>query len=104
MWDTGAQPERTALAWNRTALSLAVCGLVGLRLSGGPVSMALCAAVTALAAVLLLRTVHRRHLRRQRRLRAGEPIADPAAVLHTAAVTTLLGLTALVVVLERARG
>src|SRR5699024_6459488 len=34
VWDTGLQPERTRLSWQRTALSSAACALIIARLVG----------------------------------------------------------------------
>jgi uncharacterized membrane protein YidH (DUF202 family) len=53
--DTGAQPERTALAWRRTALAVAAGSVVGARLSVpalGPLAIALGAVGAALAAAV----------------------------------------------------
>ncbi|WP_062515999.1 DUF202 domain-containing protein [Demequina gelatinilytica] len=54
--DDGLAAERTRLAWERTALSLAVAGLVGLQVlsSAGPlaVALALLGLVTALVTAL----------------------------------------------------
>ena len=64
-FDPGLQPERTALAWTRTACSLSVVGLLGLRLAGplGPAFMGL--AVVACAGVLFILGRGRRRFARQ---------------------------------------
>ncbi len=67
MYDPGLQPERTDLAWRRTALSIVVGGLVGLRLlpsvlgSGGAV-LAGVGTVAGLACGLLAARRSRRTL------------------------------------------
>ncbi|GLW62552.1 hypothetical protein Arub01_07960 [Actinomadura rubrobrunea] len=96
LWDPGAQPERTALAWSRTTLSLLAAGLLCLRLAPSAVGAALAAAAVCGAAALQMRRARRAHLRRARRLPAGAPIADPVSVLLATAVTVLLGAVGLV--------
>jgi hypothetical protein len=62
--DPGLQPERTALAWTRTACSLAVVGLLGLRWSGPFGSAFLLVAGFACLAVLLVLARGRRRFAR----------------------------------------
>lgn len=53
--DTGLQPERTALAWSRTALSMVVGGAVGVRVLPtllGPVGLVVALGVVVAGAVL----------------------------------------------------
>ncbi|WP_345019852.1 DUF202 domain-containing protein [Actinomadura keratinilytica] len=92
LWDPGAQPERTALAWSRTTLSLLVAGLLCVRLAPSAAGAALAAGAVCGAAALQLRRARRTHRRRGRRLPAGAPVADPASVLLATAVTVLLGV------------
>ncbi|GAA2573919.1 DUF202 domain-containing protein [Actinomadura fulvescens] len=99
LWDPGAQPERTSLAWSRTNLSIIVAGLVCVRLAPSSMGAALAAAVVSGAAALHVRRVRAQHRRRGRRLHAGEPVADPGSVLLATAVTVLLALLGLIFVL-----
>nr|WP_231366299.1 DUF202 domain-containing protein [Zhihengliuella flava] len=94
------QPERTALAWGRTMLSIAVVGAVFLRwlphYGGWMVALAGGSAVVALWIYLTQR--HRYHRQsggvRQEALRA-----DVAAVASTTAAVGLLGLLGIFAVL-----
>jgi putative membrane protein len=102
----GAQPERTALAWRRTALALAAGALVGGRVLEpwlGPLVW-LPVAVGVLAAVALARAGGRRAARWSAVLDASSdarvPGGGPLAV--TAAGAVVLGGAALVVVLRHA--
>lgn len=101
----GAQPERTALAWRRTALSLAAGALVGGRLLEpwlGPLVWAP-AVAGVLAAVVLARAGDRRARRWATVLDAGAARAPGGRLLAvTAGGALLLGATALVVVLRHA--
>ena len=85
--DPGAQPERTALAWNRTTLSLVAAGLLCVRLAPSPGAAALGAAVVCAAVSLHLRRALLRHpghrLRGSHRKRGKpgrEPHRDPGRV------------------------
>lgn len=96
-WDAGLQPERTTLAWIRTALTLTVVSLLTARLAGesGPLAAAVGLGGTTVAA-LLVAVQRRRHYRRDRTLRAGVTL-DPAVgpVLGAALLTTTLAVAAL---------
>lgn len=70
LFDPGLQPERTALAWLRTALVLTVGSLVGLRVLPhywGPVGL-IVAGAGALASMALIGLAVRRYRLTQRRL------------------------------------
>ncbi|HEY0187241.1 MAG TPA: DUF202 domain-containing protein [Cellulomonas sp.] len=106
----GVQPERTALAWQRTGLALVVGSLGGARLlepATGP-AVWLLAVAGALAAGLLIRAGRRRARRWQAVLDAGHRVPAGVSVAHgpggllligTAVGVLLLGATALVLVL-----
>ena len=111
----GLQPERTALAWRRTALSVTVGSLVGLRVLP-PQLGALGYAVSAFGLLWgldLVLTARRRYRDGARMLRAGAdrtpqgptvgdstagPTTAGAALARTAVISGLVGLTALVAV------
>lgn len=113
-FDPGLQPERTALAWRRTALALVVGSLLGLRALPpllGPAGLAVAGAGVA-AALTVLTLSHRRHRRVHRILTAAQtaaqPAADPRVALPggalpalVAALTACAGLAALILALGR---
>lgn len=97
IWDAGLQPERTTLAWQRTAFAVAVCALGVLRLGLGRSSVpgivvGSLAMLAAVAAIVVARAGYRRTIDR---LEGNWPIGTvgPAA-LGTLSVA-LLGLAAL---------
>lgn len=106
-WDAGLQPERTTLAWVRTALTMIVVSLLTARLAreSGAVAVVLALAGTVTAA-LLVPVQSRRHRRRDARLRAGEVVDPPlGAVVGAAAFTVALAAAALgLVLLAAVRG
>ncbi|MBW8486097.1 DUF202 domain-containing protein [Actinomadura parmotrematis] len=91
LWDRGAQPERTALAWSRTTLALIVAGLLCVRLAPDATAAGLAGAAVCAAASLQFRRAWRQHHRRARRLAAGRAVADPVSVLMATGTTVLLG-------------
>ncbi|MEW2358195.1 DUF202 domain-containing protein [Spirillospora sp. NPDC029432] len=95
LWDPGAQPERTALAWSRTTLSLIVAGLLCVRFAPTAPSAALAAAAVCGAVSLQLRRTQKQHVRRT----SAPPAVDPVSVALATAVTVLLGLTGLLLAL-----
>ena len=105
--DLGLHAERTALAWRRTALGVAVGGVVALRLAApalGPV-VALAAVSGGVLAALAFWLAGRRYRAVQTSLRdRGDlgALARPAAPLVAVAVaTTLIGGVAVAFVLTR---
>ncbi|MFD0691193.1 DUF202 domain-containing protein [Actinomadura fibrosa] len=92
LWDRGAQPERTALAWSRTTLALIATGLLCVRLAPSEPGAAAAAAVVCGGAALQLRRARAGFRTRRRRLRAGHTVADPVSILLATALTMLLGL------------
>lgn len=106
-FDPGLQPERTALAWRRTALALVVGSLLGLRAlptALGTPGLALAFIGVALALGVLV-TAHRRYRRVHRILTTGavDPAALPGGGLPAlvAALTASAGLAALALALLR---
>jgi uncharacterized membrane protein YidH (DUF202 family) len=109
-FDPGLQPERTALAWRRTALALVAGSLLGLRalptlLGSAGLVMAAAGVILALA---VLATAHRRYRRVHRILTAGpadpdRPVPLPGGALPAlvAALTACAGLAALALAVAR---
>ncbi|WP_157756845.1 DUF202 domain-containing protein [Plantactinospora sp. KBS50] len=99
--DPGLQAERTALAWSRTALALAVAGLLVARqlLTWYGPWMAAAAASTCLVAAAGALLAHRRY---RRWTRTGRP-AGRIAVANAAAAAAamLIGAASLVALLAR---
>jgi putative membrane protein len=96
------QPERTALAWQRTGLGvLAVAGLLGHRAveEERPVLLALAGAAALLGLVVLgaLAPVRYRHVRR--RVAAGTGAAAPRLVAGVTATVLLVAAVSAVAVL-----
>jgi uncharacterized membrane protein YidH (DUF202 family) len=92
VFDPGLQPERTALSWNRTSLSMVVGGIAGLKvlpdLIGGW-GLAVAVAVIAAGGGLGL-AAHRRSERGHAVLLGGEGLLPDGRVLVMVAV--LIGL------------
>jgi uncharacterized membrane protein YidH (DUF202 family) len=104
-FDVGAQAERTALAWRRTALGVAIGGVVALRVTGPVLGVGAAVAAVAgsvLAAVAWWLTGHRyrsvqRSLHAQGDLGALLRPAVPLVAVSVAA--TLIGALAVAFVL-----
>ncbi len=100
--DAGLQPERTELAWSRTALSLVVGGLLALRVLAPPFgTWGIVLGLGGTLAGVLLGTAARRRaraisaaLRAGRRLPPGGPVL--CAVALAVAGGALVGLVAVV--------
>ena len=108
LFDAGLQPERTALAWRRTALALTAAALVAVRIL--PEVFGAWAVVPALlglvAAVATLVLAHRRHAVVHRVLTEGDTdrVPLPSGLLPLLLVVTVLvgGVSALCLVVVRA--
>ncbi|MBF4621697.1 DUF202 domain-containing protein [Clavibacter sp. VKM Ac-2542] len=107
--DPGLQPERTALAWRRTALALVAGSLLGLRVLPTLLGAAglVVAAAGVIAALAVLTTAHLRYRRVHRILTSAS--ADPATTALpggalpalVAALTACAGVAALFLALGR---
>jgi uncharacterized membrane protein YidH (DUF202 family) len=94
LWDPGLQPERTALAWRRTAIATASAALVVVReaVAHGAWPATAGAIMALLIAAETIRQSSAAYARAADRLRTGvplKPLADP--LLMTAAVLVLAG-------------
>jgi uncharacterized membrane protein YidH (DUF202 family) len=109
LYDTGLQPERTALAWRRTALALAGGALVAVRIVPavvGPWAYLPTGAGLVLAVVILV-LAHRRYRCLHRALvehHQPDRRPDGRLVALTGLATLLIGVAALVVSLALAGG
>jgi uncharacterized membrane protein YidH (DUF202 family) len=107
LFDPGMQPERTALAWRRTALAMAAGSLVALRIF--PASLGLWAIVPAAIAFAISAVVfvaaHARYRRNHRALvadrgpDAGVALAGGALIALVAAATIAFGVIAAVILI-----
>lgn len=105
--DPGLQPERTALAWQRSALSLAGVSAVVARLTYGVVGpLAVVVLATGLAHTAVLFATSQRHYRVRLGMPATRAALRPwAAGVHSAllsAQVVLLGVCVLAAVLTQA--
>lgn len=105
VFDAGLQPERTALAWRRTALALLVGSVVGARLladAWGWAALALGAVGVATAAGVWVASARRSRRVTALLLRDGDPARSGGAWLHLALAVACCcaGVLALVLALS----
>jgi uncharacterized membrane protein YidH (DUF202 family) len=82
IFDPGMQPERTALAWRRTALAMGVGSIVSLRvfpLALGPWAL-LPTAIAVAIAVVVFTFAHARYRRNHRALMSGREPDEPVVL------------------------
>lgn len=94
--DVGLQTERTGLAWERTALNVAVLGALLLRVgttSSSLLRVAGALSLGAAAGVLLLGA--RRSRRREAALRSGVALPGPGALIGVGVVAIVVSSVAL---------
>ena len=108
LFDPGLQPERTELAWRRTALSLSVGSLIALRILPQALDsvFGILPGLLGLAGAAFLWFTARRRHRRVNAVLLGVSdralLPDGALLSFAASVTTVLGLAGVTIVLMRA--
>lgn len=106
-FDPGLQPERTRLAWQRTAISIAVGALVYARIEAGVLGLAswACAVIGAVTGIGIGYWSKQRYRYTHRSLNAGRvALPDGLLPLAVAVVVFAAGVLAVVVALLRATG
>src|SRR5918999_5451408 len=100
LWDPGLQPERTALAWQRTALATAVAALAVTRLAvhRAAVPALAIAALAAGSAALTLVFSAAAYRRTVRCLTERRPLDPLGPALPTTVAIALLGVAVLLTV------
>ncbi len=103
--DPGLQPERTALAWRRTALALVGLSLGSARVTWqlvGGWSLLLSGAGAAVGAWLMLHA-HARYERHSSSITGGGAVADGVAPFVTAGLAFAIGLAGVAFLIVAAR-
>ncbi|MBM7783888.1 DUF202 domain-containing protein [Tenggerimyces flavus] len=96
--ESGAQLERTALAWNRSLLALAVNGALLIRAASMSGTWAAVVGVAVLAATGVLWLVTSGTYRKLRGQRPGSLLASPSFALGFTAFVALVGMVDIVVI------
>lgn len=96
--DPGLQAERTAMAWQRTALGVGAVGALLVHHAGGVSAKAVPGLLGLAVALVLLVAAERRYVTTVRRVRAGHPTASPALVRGVTVTALMLAVSALVLV------
>lgn len=98
VFDRGLQQERTALAWDRTAVALMVAGVLFIRGGAAPYGdlRHLPGFAAVAAGVWVLWHAYRDYNRRHELLRREESITQPGLVRLVALVTLVLSVASLV--------
>lgn len=97
IYDSGMQHERTALAWDRTALAMIVGGALFMRAGNPPYHHPrhLPGIVMIGLGTLVLVLAFRRYESRNAQLRAGRPVAQPGLVRVVGTATVAFCVAAL---------
>lgn len=106
VWDAGLQPERTGLAWERTALAFLGLGLAVPRLAWpvlGPWAIAPAAVILA-GALALFVAGHRRYRHTHGALTGAGQLRDGRLPLLATLVALVLALVAVLLVVVASRG
>ena len=101
LFDGAVQHERTALAWERTAVALMVAGALVLN-RGAEIEQAwaeVMGLTTVTAAAMILLWAARRYEALHRALRAGTDVTSPVMIASAALLSSVLAAGALVLVL-----
>ena len=100
-FDQGLQPERTALAWRRTSLSLTVGALVGTRVLPHfwGASELIIAGAGVIASLAVMTLAHRRYRTHHHRLTTGQAEHRGLPDGRLPAITTITTLAAAIIAL-----
>jgi uncharacterized membrane protein YidH (DUF202 family) len=96
--DEGLQAERTAMAWQRTALGLGGLSALLLHLADRRPLAAIPGMLGLVVAIVLLALSDRRYVRVVSRVAAGESTLGQGAVLMVTAVVVLLAVSAVALI------
>ena len=101
VFDQGLQQERTALAWDRTALAMIVAGALFLRGGGAPYADVrhLPGYAAVATGVWLLWRASRTYEQRHGTLRREESVTEPGWVRVVALIAVVLSLSSLVLLI-----
>lgn len=93
VWDTGLQPERTRLSWQRTALSSAACSLIIARLVGeaNPYVGITVAVAAILCGIMIALTARRRLWHSTVAAHRSEPLPDARGFVWMTALIMVAG-------------
>jgi uncharacterized membrane protein YidH (DUF202 family) len=96
--DPGLQAERTAMAWQRTALGVGAVGALLIHHAGGVTWGAIPGALGLLVGLVLILASEGRYERTVHRVRSGQQATSRGLVRTLAGITVLLAASALVLV------
>lgn len=97
--DVGLQAERTAMAWQRTALGLGGVSALLVHLSAGNVVAALPGLAGLLVTLALLLVGERRYVSLLNRVSAGEPVSGRTSVRLLSGVVVAMSAAAIALLL-----